>query len=286
MSRAMFTAVSGLRNHQLWLDVIGNNIANANTTGFKASDVIFEDILGQTLSAGSASASAGGTNPMQIGLGMKVSSISGNFEQGSIQPTNRNSDMAIQGDGFFVLTDGTDRVYTRAGAFNTDANGNLVDATGLKVVGAAGPIQINIGQVVPAAASSNAKFKGNLDFSASDGSTHVATVAVNDSLGATHTLTVTFTKNFAAAAGRWDWAVTEADTAITGLTTATGSIVFNGTGAISSGASQAIGVTYAGSAGVNTPQAITLDFGTVANTTPMTGVASPSTVSLSSQNGT
>ena len=77
MSRAMFTAVSGLRNHQLWLDVIGNNIANANTTGFKASDVIFEDILGQTLSAGSASASAGGTNPMQIGLGMKVSSISG-----------------------------------------------------------------------------------------------------------------------------------------------------------------------------------------------------------------
>ena len=143
MSRAMFTAVSGLRNHQLWLDVIGNNIANANTTGFKASDVIFEDILGQTLSAGSASASAGGTNPMQIGLGMKVSSISGNFEQGSIQPTNRNSDMAIQGDGFFVLTDGTDRVYTRAGAFNTDANGNLVDATGLKVVGAAGPIQIS-----------------------------------------------------------------------------------------------------------------------------------------------
>ena len=286
MSRAMFTAVSGLRNHQLWLDVIGNNIANANTTGFKASDVIFEDILGQTLSAGSASASAGGTNPMQIGLGMKVSSISGNFEQGSIQPTNRNSDMAIQGDGFFVLTDGTDRVYTRAGAFNTDANGNLVDATGLKVVGAAGPIQINIGQVVPAATSSNAKFKGNLDFSASDGATHVATVAINDSLGATHTLTVTFTKNFAAAAGQWDWAVTEADTAITGLTTATGSIVFNGSGAISSGASQAIGVTYAVTAGVTTPQAITLDFGTVANTTPMTGVASPSTVSLSSQDGT
>src|SRR5438876_54067 len=85
-----------------------------------------------------------------------------------------------------------------------DANGNLVDGgTGLKVVGAAGPIQINVGQVIPAAASSNAKFKGNLDFSAPDGSTHVATVAINDSLGAAHTLTVTFTKNFAAAAGRW-----------------------------------------------------------------------------------
>jgi flagellar hook protein FlgE len=287
MSRAMFTAVSGLRNHQTWLDVIGNNIANANTTGFKASSLIFEDILGQTITAGIASTTSnGGTNPMQIGLGMRVSSVTGNFQQGSIQPTNRNSDMAVQGDGFFALTDGTDRVYTRAGAFSVDANGNLVDSgTGLKVLGAGGPIQINIGQVIPATTTSTASFKGNLDFSAADGTTHVATFNVHDSVGGAHTLTLTFTKNFAAAAGQWDWAVTEADTAITGVTTGTGSLVFNGAGGIASGASQAIGLTYGASAGVTSPQAITLDFGTASNTTPMTGVASPSTVTLATQNG-
>src|ERR1041384_2619331 len=103
MSRALFTAVSGLRNHQVWLDVIGNNIANANTVGYKASTVVFDDILGQTISSGVApTASKGGVNPVQVGLGMTIGSIGQNFLQGSIQTTNRNTDMAIQGDGFFV----------------------------------------------------------------------------------------------------------------------------------------------------------------------------------------
>src|SRR5262249_4001492 len=118
-----------------------------------------------------------------------------------------------------------------------------------------------------------------------DGTTHVATFTVDDSVGGPHTITLTFTKNFAAAPGRWDWAASEADSAITGLTTATGSIGFNATGGISSGASQAIGVTYAASAGVTTPQSITLDFGTASNTTPMTGLAGSSTATLTAQNG-
>lgn len=287
MSRAMFTAVSGLANHQVWLDVIGNNIANANTTGFKASSVVFDDLLSQTMSDGTAPTNtAGGTNPMQIGLGMKVSSINGNFEQGSIQTTNRSTDVAIHGDGFFVLTDGTDRVFSRAGAFTLDANGSMVDSgSGLKVLGANGPITIPVGQTSPPISTSRATFKGNLDFSAADATTHVATFTVRDSVGGPHTITLTFTKNFAAAPGRWDWAATEADTAITGLTTATGSIVFNGTGAITSGASQAIGVTYGASSGVTTPQAITLDFGTASNTTPITGLAGASTAALTTQNG-
>jgi flagellar hook protein FlgE len=289
MSRALFTAVSGLRNHQVWLDVIGNNIANANTTGYKSSSVVFNDILGQTITTGVApTATKGGVNPIQVGLGMTFGSITPNFLQGSIQTTNRNTDMAIQGDGFFVLADGADRVYTRAGAFTLDANGNLVDSgTGFKVQGANGNITVNTGTQSVATATTKAFFKGNLDFSQPDGATFVATFNVLDSVGSSHTLTVTFTKNFAAAAGQWDWAVTKAasDTAVSSLTTASGSVTFGATGAITSGGSKNIGLVFAAGAGVTSPQTVTLDFGTAANTNPTTGVASPSTVTLSSQDG-
>ena len=269
MSRALFTAVSGLRNHQVWLDVIGNNIANANTVGFKSSTVVFDDILGQTISSGVApTPTKGGVNPVQVGLGMTIGSIGQNFLQGSIQTTNRNTDMAIQGDGFFVLANGADRTYSRAGSFTLDANGRLVDtATGFKVQGANGDITVALGTQSAAVATTNATFN------------------VLDSVGSAHTLTITFTKNFAGAAGRWDWAVTESDASISAITTGTGSIIFNASGNISSGASQAIGVDYAAGAGVVDPQAITLNFGTATNTTPITGVAAPSTVTLASQDG-
>jgi flagellar hook protein FlgE len=289
MSRALFTAVSGLRNHQIWLDVIGNNIANANTVGYKSSTVVFDDILGQTISSGVApTSSKGGVNPVQVGLGMTIGSVSQNFQQGSIQTTNRATDMAVQGDGFFVLANGTDRTYTRAGSFTLDANGALVDSvTGFKVQGANGDIKISLGSQSTAVSTTEALFKGNLDFSQADGSTFVSTFNILDSVGSTHTMTVTFTKNFAGAAGRWDWTATKAagDTAVSSLTTPSGSIVFNAAGNISAGASQAIGVVYSAGAGVASPQAITLDFGTATNSNPITGVASPSTVTLSSQDG-
>jgi flagellar hook protein FlgE len=295
MSRALFTAVSGLRNHQQWLDVIGNNIANANTTGFKSSSVVFDDILGQTITSGIAPTGAtGGVNPTQIGLGVKMAAVTPNFLQGSIQTTNRATDLAIQGDGFFVLANGADRVYSRAGAFNLDAGGNLVDSgTGFRVVGAAGPIRINLGQESEATPTSVATFRGNLDYSVADGTSYVSTFEVRDSVGAPHTMTLTFTKNFAGAAGRWDWAVTESDAAITSLTNtgsspavaASGSLVFDATGGISSGSSQSIDLTFAAASGVTSPQSIVLDFGTSANPTPLTGVASASTVTLGSQDG-
>jgi flagellar hook protein FlgE len=284
---SLLTAVSGLRNHQVWLDVIGDNIANTNTPGYKGATIVFSDLLAQTLSSGGApTAETGGTNPIQMGTGMTVGSVSPSFSQGSIQTTNRATDVAIQGEGFFVLANGADRAFGRAGAFSLDANGNLVDgATGFKVQGATGDIQITLGQESGATPTTTAEFKGNLDASAADGVTHVATLNIRDSLGSPHTLTVTFTRNFAAAPGRWDWAVTEADANITGLTTATGSVVFGATGAISSGASQAIGITYGAAAGVTTPQAVTLDFGTAANDSAITGLSGPSTVALSTQDG-
>jgi flagellar hook protein FlgE len=287
MSRSLFSAVSGLRTHQEWLDVIGNNIANANTPGFKASSAVFQDILSQTLNAGSApSTNLGGINPMQVGLGVTLGSVTPSFLQGSIQTTNRTTDMAIQGDGFFVVANGSSRLFTRAGAFTLDANGDLVEgSTGYKVQGAAGDIRVNLGQQSGATPTSNALFKGNLDYSVPDGTTYPATFTIRDSVGAPHTLTLTFTKNFAAAPGQWDWAVTESDPAIASLTTATGSLTFGATGVISAGASQAIGLVYAPGAGVSSPQAMTLDFGTAFNTTPMTGLASASSVTLNSQDG-
>src|ERR1051325_12254968 len=128
MSRALFPALSGLGYHQIWLDVIGNNIANGNTVGYKSSTVAFDDILGETLAGGVAPPpTKGGVNPVQIGLGMTIGSIGQNFQQGSIQTTNRNTDMAIQGDGFFVLANGSDRTDSRAGSCALDANGKLVD---------------------------------------------------------------------------------------------------------------------------------------------------------------
>jgi flagellar hook protein FlgE len=118
------------------MDVVGNNIANVNTNGFKSSSTVFEDVLSQTFrGAGLATATTGGTNPNAIGLGSRVSSIATSFAQGSLQRTGRSTDFAIQGDGFFVAQSPTGRTYTRAGSFAVDALGRVVTADGSFVQG-------------------------------------------------------------------------------------------------------------------------------------------------------
>lgn len=139
MMRSLYSAVSGLKNHQTRQDVIGNNIANVNTTGFKASRVNFQDILSQTLQGASApNGNTAGSNPMQVGLGMAVGSIETLFTDGNIQSTGKQTDLAIQGDGFFIVSDngGTNQYYTRAGNFDFDAAGNYyLPGTSLQVIG-------------------------------------------------------------------------------------------------------------------------------------------------------
>ncbi len=121
MLRSLFSGISGLRAHQTMLDVTGNNIANANTIGFKGSTTIFQDTLSQMLSGGSSvSPPRGGTNPIQVGLGVQLAGVSANMTQGSAQTTGRATDLMIQGDGFFVVQRGNESLYTRAGAFNFD----------------------------------------------------------------------------------------------------------------------------------------------------------------------
>ncbi|MBA3845954.1 MAG: flagellar hook-basal body complex protein [Planctomycetes bacterium] len=137
MQRALTSGVSGMLNNQLVLDVTANNLANINTQGFKSSRVSFSTALIQSEFTGSAPGSSiGGQNPRQVGLGMQTAAISLDMRQGSLQTTGRNLDLAIQGDGFFEVTDGTRPSYSRVGNFGFDSNDNLVDiGTGYKLIG-------------------------------------------------------------------------------------------------------------------------------------------------------
>ena len=127
MMRSLFSAMTGLRNHQVRMDVIGNNIANVNTVGFKANRVTFQEELNQVLrDATKPSGAIGGRNPMTVGLGVSVGTVDTLFSQGAVENTERATDLAIQGEGFFVLSDGTRRLFTRAGNFVLDAEGRLV----------------------------------------------------------------------------------------------------------------------------------------------------------------
>ncbi|MBR2141859.1 flagellar hook protein FlgE [Anaerovibrio sp.] len=183
MMRSLFSGVSGLKNHQTRMDVIGNNISNVNTTGFKSSRVNFEDSLSQTLTAASsASGTVGGTNPKQIGLGSRISAIDVNFKDGSVQSTGINTDLCLSGNALFVVTQGNQTFYTRNGAFNFDAQGNLVNAEGLYVQGymnksatehnsvntngATSSIAIRAGKTMASSATQKANYVNNLNSTA------------------------------------------------------------------------------------------------------------------------
>ncbi|WP_085523972.1 flagellar basal-body rod protein FlgF [Tuberibacillus sp. Marseille-P3662] len=136
MLRSMYSAIGGLKNFQTKLDVIGNNIANVNTYGYKKGRVTFKDLVSQQISGASAPTfDRGGVNPKQVGLGSTMGSIDNLQTQGSLQTTGRNLDLAISGDGFFQVNDGNQSYYTRAGNFYLDSNGNLVNSEGMQVQG-------------------------------------------------------------------------------------------------------------------------------------------------------
>lgn len=180
MLRSLFAGVSGLRNHQSRMDVIGNNIANVNTVGFKSGRVNFKEVLTLTLSgAARPTETAGGTNPRQIGLGMSVSSIDTIFSQGNLESTGKATDLAITGEGFFIMRNSKANFYTRAGNFDFDAQGRLVDPSNGWIVqgrmadnrgeipssSVVEDIVLPFGQKVPANATSDIHFTGNLDSS-------------------------------------------------------------------------------------------------------------------------
>lgn len=138
MMRSMYSGVSGLRSHQTKMDVIGNNIANVNTIGYKSQRVTFSEVFSQTVQAGTGASEAtgrGGRNPMQVGLGVSVGSIDSKMTTGSAQRTDNAFDLMVNGDGFIVVADAQGQYYTKSGALRVDEEGNLVIPNGMKVQG-------------------------------------------------------------------------------------------------------------------------------------------------------
>ncbi|MCH8019197.1 flagellar hook protein FlgE [candidate division KSB1 bacterium] len=179
MMRALFSGVSGLSNNQLKMDVIGNNIANINTIGFKTSRINFAEELSQVIQSSTASASGGTQNALFVGLGVRANSIERDFSQGILQTTGKQTDLGIEGDGFFVFSDGTTQLYSRAGNMHFDGNGRLVNANGLTIQGwmadlqgelsataQLGNITFGLSVISPAISTQNLAIAGNLDATA------------------------------------------------------------------------------------------------------------------------
>jgi flagellar hook protein FlgE len=186
MASALFAGVSGLRAHQNMLDVVGNNLANINTTAFKSERIRFADLLSETKAPATQAISGrtGGTNPIQVGLGVKTAAIDTDLKQGSLEATGNDLDLAIQGEGYFVAYDGVQNLYTRAGAFSVDTENRLVDpSTGYRIqrYGTVGEgtsttppfqvpgdtsIRIPFGTSIPGQATGLVTFKGNLSATA------------------------------------------------------------------------------------------------------------------------
>ncbi len=221
MMRSLYSGVSGLQNHQTRMDVIGNNISNVNTTGFKRGRVNFQDMISQQMSgAAKPTEEKGGVNPKEVGLGMTVAAIDTVFTQGNLQSTGIATDVAIQGNGFFLEKNGDKSYYTRAGAFSLDSDGTLVNpANGFRVQGymareidgetvlqtSASPedLIIPIGSKDPAKATTTVNYACNLnkntpeipeDANAADiaKGTWNTEFKVYDSFGNTHLLSLSF----------------------------------------------------------------------------------------------
>lgn len=165
MSSSFITALGGLRANQSWLDVIGNNLANSSTPGFKASRALFADQFSRLIRPSSPpSGSLGGTNPYQIGQGVKLAHVDHDMGQGALSATGRTFDLAMLGRGFFAMTDNVHTYFTRVGTFGLDADRNMIDQrTGFKVLDASGsPFTIDTDAIVPPQATTEMSFKGNL----------------------------------------------------------------------------------------------------------------------------
>ncbi|NJC71788.1 flagellar hook protein FlgE [Planosporangium thailandense] len=280
MLRSLFSGITGLRAHQTMMDVTGNNIANVNTAGYKASQSVFEDTLSQMLTAAGAPQNGkAGTNPAQVGLGVRVAAVNTNFNQGAPQNTGRSTDLMINGDGFFVVRNGGENLYTRAGSFSFDANGVLGNADGGVVQGwMAGPggvlntnatptdVKLAVGTLLPPTETTKMTVAGNLPADSTTATTTPITMSetVFDPQGNKISLTLSFTK-----VDPTHWDVTASDGTTT--TTAT-NLAFNADG---SGPATPSTISFAAGA----LSGITIDLSGV------TSFAGSTTAGIQSQNG-
>lgn len=286
MLQAMYNGVSAIEAHQQRMDVIGNNIANVNTTAYKAGSVTFQDQLSQEIAGPSKGdgVNLGGTNPQQIGLGVKVGSIGVLMSQGGLQSTSRPTDMAIQGNGYFMVGNGTNVSYTRDGSFAIDNQGNLVSAaSGEYVLGwkanqqgivnttpqidSSSKLSIPVGGLTSTSPTQTVTFGGNLSAQAlSTDPAYSRSVKVYDSLGESQTLTIGFTRNAtlpatppppAGAVSSWTWSASGPGIAAPTGTTNQGTIYYDNNGQ-ELGSNGSISMTLTD--GATSPQTITPNF--------------------------
>jgi flagellar hook protein FlgE len=301
--------LSGLNAHATYLGVIGNNLANLNTVGFKASAVNFVDLVSQAGGASSA-------NPAQIGLGVLTGAISPVFSQGAAEVSGQSTHLAIQGNGFFVIGGDTPG-YTRDGSFSFDKNGRLVTADGQPVLGwtqldasrsvvSSGPlgdIVVPPGVLRPAVATTQFGTLTNLDASAAAGATFMTSVQVYDALGAAHPVTVSYTKT---GVQSWSYAITVDGADVSGgtagqpVTLGSGTIGFDGSGrltSVSAGSGASGGGTLPGDADFDVSfsapawasgaagGSITWDITGQGGAATLTGYATASATASKTQNG-
>ncbi len=301
LSSTLYTGISGLKANSEAMSVTGNNISNSNTVGFKSSSTLFSDVLSASISSASGSS--------QVGRGVQISSVSNNFSQGSFQSTSSATDLAIEGEGFFMVsaTDSEEVLYTRNGSFSFDSDGYLVNDAGYQVLGKTydengelsggdpTSIFVDFDTQIPANDTSTLTLTTNLDAgsdiitafdidNADDTSNYSTSTQIYDSLGDTHLVTTYFTKT---ADQTWEWHMvvdsSELDTtaAATDLTEiGSGTLTFDSDGNLTSGGSGA--TTTAGildwTNGADAAQEIEMTFDT-------TQFSSSSVVISQDQNG-
>jgi flagellar hook protein FlgE len=312
MEQSLIAAVSGIEANQTYLDVIGNNIANSDTTGYKAEDPVFTDLLAEQIAGASAptTGESAGVDPIAVGAGVRVGAVTNDQSQGAVQQTNTPTDVAIQGSGFLVADQGGQQFYTRAGNLTLDANGDLATPTGALIQGwqatgqgnidtnaPVGVVSIPSGQVMAAQATSTFNMAGNLPAWDGSGEPLVVTSTLNgfDSLGNTIPVTLTFT-SVAGTANEWTMQGTVPDGATTAnLWTTAPTITFNPTSGQISGIS---GVTANADGSFSVPVSTMppgatfptgdtwkIDFPTPGTINAVTQFGGEQTAQLTSQNG-
>lgn len=294
-------ALTGLQADSTALNVIGNNLSNMNTTAFKNQTTTFEDLFYQQLGT------SGSGQQLQTGAGVKVAGTASNFSQGSLSTTTNSTDVAINGDGFFVLQNGTAQDLTRNGNFQLSKAGDLESSDGLPVMGFGAtngvvsstgnlsPITLPIGGNTAAYATQNFSVDGNLDVTTSPGSQFNTSVQMFDSLGEAHTASVTFTK---VNSTDWNYAITLPAADATGTpVNNTGTLTFNSSGVLTSTATigppavvttpavNLAGITFPGMTDGAAPLVVDWNLFTAAGVPTIAQSATASNATASSQDG-
>jgi flagellar hook protein FlgE len=280
--------LTGLEASSTALNTIANNLSNMNTTAFKSQDVTFSDLFYQQIG------NTGSGDPLQVGAGTQVSSTETSFMQGSINETGNATDVALNGQGFFVVENGGTTEYTRDGNFTLSADGSLTTQDGQKVMGypvingavdtnaPLAAIQIPVGQVEQPAATTTMSMTANLDASSAVGTQVPAQITIYDSLGVAHVATIDFTNQ---GAGAWNYAISLPAGDATGGANLTGALQFDSNGNLTAPAANVPGISFTGLADGASDLTLNWNLYGANNKATVTQVASASAVSGTNQNG-